>query len=84
MYDRIENVAPSPSLPLFDCCFDDHGSLVIFRPASVRPKHLFDQNFDQDYFFKLPFRGAGCPHQVHGVLLPTMSGFELSRVRTEL
>jgi len=24
------------------------------------------------------------PHQVHGVLLPTMSGTELSRVRTEL
>jgi len=23
-------------------CFDDHGSLVIFRSASVRPKHLFD------------------------------------------
>ena len=34
---------------------------VIFRSASVRPKHLFDQNFDHDYFFKLPFRGAGCP-----------------------
>jgi hypothetical protein len=28
---------------------DDHGSLVIFRSASVRPKHLFDPYFDQDY-----------------------------------
>src|SRR5882762_9292117 len=44
-----------------DLCFDDHGSLVIFRSASVRPKHLFDQNFNHDYFFKLPFQGAGCP-----------------------
>ena|GEM_PF-1670048 len=29
-------------------------------------------------------RGSGMPHQVDGVLLPTMSGTELSRVRTEL
>jgi hypothetical protein len=33
---------------------DDHGSFVIFRSDSVRPKHLTDQNFDHDYFFKLP------------------------------
>ena len=46
---------------LFDLCFDDHGSLVIFRSASVRPKHLFDPYFDQDYLFKLPLQGAGCP-----------------------
>jgi hypothetical protein len=25
---------------------DDHGSPVIFRAASVRPKQLFDHNFD--------------------------------------
>jgi hypothetical protein len=30
-------------------CIDDHGSFVIFRPASVRPKHLFDPYFDHDY-----------------------------------
>jgi len=30
-------------------CFDDHGSLVIFRSVSVRPKHLFDPYFDHDY-----------------------------------
>jgi hypothetical protein len=30
------------SLFFFDLCFDDHGSFVIFRSASVRPKHLFD------------------------------------------
>jgi len=35
-------------LVLFDLCIDDHGSLIIFRSASVRPKHLFDQNFDHD------------------------------------
>ena len=40
---------------------DDHGSFVIFRSASVRPKHLFDHYFDHDYFFKLPLQGAGCP-----------------------
>ncbi len=42
-------------------CIDDHGSLVIDRSASVRPKHLSDQNFDHDYFFELPSQGAGCP-----------------------
>jgi hypothetical protein len=41
--------------------FDDHGSFVIFRSVSVRPKHLFDQNFNHDYLFKLPLQGAGCP-----------------------
>ena len=35
-------------------CFSDHGSLVIFRSASVRSKHLFDPYFDHDYLFKLP------------------------------
>ena len=42
-------------------CIDDHGSLVIFESGSVRLKHLFDPNFDHDYFFKLPLQGAGCP-----------------------
>src|SRR5260221_5932658 len=45
-------------LPL---CINDHGSFVICRANSARPKHLFDQNFDHDYYFKLPFQGAGCP-----------------------
>src|SRR5215471_6045566 len=58
-----------------------YGSLLIFRSVSVRPKHLFDQNFDQDYLFKLPFRGSGMPIQVDGVLVHTISDFELSRVR---
>ena len=40
---------------------DDHGSFVIFRSASVRPRHLFDHDFDHDYFFKLPLQGVGCP-----------------------
>jgi hypothetical protein len=30
-------------------CIDDHGSFVICRANSVRPKHLFDQNIDHDY-----------------------------------
>jgi hypothetical protein len=36
-------------LVLLDLRFDDHGSLVIFRSASVRPKHLFDPYLDHDY-----------------------------------
>ena len=64
--------------------FDDHGSFVICRSASVRPNHLFDPYFDHDYFFGLPFVGSGMPHQVDGVLLPTMGTTELSRVRTAL
>jgi len=35
------------------------------RPeASAKARLLrpdFDQNFDHDYFFKLPLQGAGCP-----------------------
>ena len=42
------------SLVVFLLSVDDHGSPVIFRSASVRPKHLFDQNFDHDYYCKLP------------------------------
>ena len=34
--------------PFLDRCFDDHGSLIIFRSVSVRPKHLFDPYFDHD------------------------------------
>jgi hypothetical protein len=30
-------------------CFDDHGSFVISRSVSVRPKHLCDPYFDHDY-----------------------------------
>ena len=32
--------------------------------ASVRPKHLSDQNLDHDYCFKLPFQGAASPQTV--------------------
>src|SRR5882762_4037234 len=46
---------------LLTLCIDDHGSFVICRADSVRPKHLSDQNFDHDYYFKLPLQGAGCP-----------------------
>jgi hypothetical protein len=37
------------SLFSVDLCIDNHGSLVIFRSASVRPIHLFDPYFDHDY-----------------------------------
>jgi len=64
--------------------FDDHGSFVICRSASVRPNHLFDQNINHDYFFKLPLQGAGCPIKFPDALLHAMGDFGLSRVRTEL
>ena len=41
--------------------FDDHGSFVIFRSVSVRPKHLFDPYFDHDYLLNSLLEGAGCP-----------------------
>jgi len=44
-----------------DPCIDDHGSFLIQGADAVRPIHLFDQNLDHDYFFKLPLQGAGCP-----------------------
>src|SRR5215472_6871242 len=43
---------PVPNFPISQCsvelCFDDHGSFVIFRSVSVRPRHLIDQNFDHE------------------------------------
>jgi len=59
---RTSPFTPASGLRRFLCSLiDDHGSFVIFRSVSVRPRHLFDQNFDHDYFFKLPLQGAGCP-----------------------
>jgi hypothetical protein len=44
-----------------DLCIDNHGSFVIYQSASVRPIHLFDQNFDHDQTFELSSQGARCP-----------------------
>jgi hypothetical protein len=33
-------------LVFFDAGIDDHGSFVIYRADSVRPKHLFDPYFE--------------------------------------
>jgi len=63
-----------------------HPSRVGFseRNSDILPKHLSDQNFDHDYYFKLPLQGAsGMPNQVDDALPHAMSGYELSRVRTE-
>ena len=62
------------------------GSLCNLSGTSVRPNHLSDQNFDQNYFFELPrFReGAGCPNQLPDDLLHTTGEYEVPRVRTEL
>jgi len=52
---RVVLLVPINSAPTTTARF------VISRSVSVRPNHLFDQNVDHDYFFKLPFQGAGCP-----------------------
>jgi len=62
-FERNTPSTPKSGLRWFLCwpSRGDQGSLVIFRSASIRPIHLFDQNFDHDYLFKLPLQGAGCP-----------------------
>ncbi len=57
----LKRVFLSFAFAFFLLCINDQGSLVILRSDSVRPIHLSDQNFDHDYFFKLPLQGAGCP-----------------------
>ena len=48
-------IFPGPSV-------DNHGSPVIFRAVSVRPKHLSDPNFRPRLLVQTPSReGAGCP-----------------------
>ena len=60
-FEHTSPFTPASGLVRFlHLCIDDHGSLVIFRSASVRPKHLIDPYFDQDYLFELPLQGAGC------------------------
>src|ERR1019366_1548300 len=55
----FERTSPFTPKCVFVCLIlwpsvDDHGSPVIFRSVSVRPKHLSDQDLDHDYYFKLP------------------------------
>jgi hypothetical protein len=56
----------------FDLFIDDHGSFVIYRATSVRPKHLSDQDFDHDYYFKLSFRGSEMANLVDDDLFHAM------------
>lgn len=35
------------------------SSFNLFERNSVRPKHLSGHNIDHDYYFELPFKGAG-------------------------
>ena len=61
-FDHTTPFTPASGLGRFiHLCIDDHGSFVVFRSVSVRPKHLFDPYFDHDYLFELPLQGAGCP-----------------------
>src|SRR6266566_989133 len=42
-FEHTSPFTPASGLVRFlHLCIDDHGSLVIFRSASVRPKHLID------------------------------------------
>jgi hypothetical protein len=54
VFERTPPFTPVVFSILLILCIDDHGSFVISRSASVRPKHLFDPYFDHDYLFELP------------------------------
>ena len=48
-FERTTTFTPKSGLVrLAHRCIDDHGSLIIFRSASVRPNDLFDLYFDHD------------------------------------
>ena len=60
----LRSLARVVLLVLLISAFTTTARFVIFRSASVRPRHLIDQNVDHDYFFKLPLQGVGCPFTV--------------------
>jgi hypothetical protein len=41
-----------------------HDSTIILRSVSIRPEHLSDQNFDHDYYFKLPLEREWDAHSL--------------------
>ena len=46
-FERTTPLAPKSGLVcLAHLCIDDHGSLIIFRSASIRPNDLFDLYFE--------------------------------------
>jgi hypothetical protein len=48
-FERTSPLTPKSGLVrLAHRCIDDHGSLIIFRSASVRPNDLFDPYCDHD------------------------------------
>src|SRR5882762_5777009 len=65
-------------------CFDDHGSFVIFRSFFSPTQTSLRSVLRPRLLIQTPFAGSGMPNQVDGFLLHTMSGIELSHVRTEL
>src|SRR6267143_7130899 len=63
---------------------DDQGSLVNLS-VSFSPTHTSLRSILRPrLLIQTPFPGSGMPIQVHSVLPRTISGTELSRVRTEL
>src|SRR5215469_10465007 len=65
-------------------CFDDHRLVcnlsIGFSPTQTSLRSKLRPRLP----LQTPFAGSGMPIQSPGVLLPTMPGSELSRVRTEL
>jgi hypothetical protein len=63
----------------------DHGSPVIYRSLFQSDPHISPiKTSTMITTANSLLRESGMPHQVDGVLLHTMSGTELSRVRAEL
>jgi len=68
-----------------DFRFPAKGSLAILAVRnSVRPNHLFDPNFDRDYYFELPGQGEWDAQSFQRWSLQTLAISGLSHVRTEL
>ena len=83
-FKRTSPFTPKSGLiRFFFFCDDDHGSFrnlpVGFSPTQTSLRSVLRPGL----LVQTPFAGSGTPIQIDGVLLHTMSGTELSRVRTE-
>ena len=84
-FKRTSPFTPKSGLVgFFHLCVDDHGSFrnlsVGFSPTQTSLRSVLRPGL----LVQTPFAGSGMPIQMDGALLPTMSGTELSRVRTAL
>jgi hypothetical protein len=69
----------------FDFSVDDHGSPVIYRSVVQSDPNISSiKTSTMITTANSLLRESGMPNQVDGALVHAMSGYELSRVRTEL